>query len=284
MGTTSHLASLDEKHVHVSNPLYRRCSPREIIRERNKVKCLKSELLPNVNLVTYKGLIIMETQFPDGTESRPCPVKEGFRISQCEKLLDQMKRSKERVCFLLLGSNDFKCFLTRGNEWLEVKAGYEARWHFLRSQPEFKFNGRRISLIPEISKNHIQDQVKIFVDILKSWAQKCSFEAIYISSILERDWDGIGVKNLDLWFSYINYFLEIHWRNLNKEKIINKVGQVINWKFINVSNQYFEAVKNNSKDELFRDFEFKSGKMTHRSDQAMKDLISMYLSELEKYF
>ena len=282
MGTTSHCAIFDVKHVNRDNPRYQYWTRDRIWRERRRIQSLKDEHLPHVNLVSYRGLIVMDKQFPPGSESWHLPDKEKFRKDQLNKLFDHMVRSREKLCFLLTGSNDFKCFITKEGEWLEPVKGYKERWKKLKEQQDFQFSAKRIQLIPKMAEEHLKTQVQSYVDIIKEKSQNCRFEIMMHSSILERNWDALGIVDLDLWFSYLNYYLRIYIHKLNREKVLNIEGKVVKFRFVDVSDQYFKAVAIKDLGGIFRPSEVHSGKMTHRNERSMIKLVGIYMSEARK--
>ena len=239
--------------------------------------------MPGINLHTFKGLVLMEKQFPDGLCNEPLPVKDQFRVNQVRKLFTAMRRSHEKVCLLVIGSNDFKSFIVKNNkDVLGAGSSLKKKWPYIPTKHKIKFNIKKYRLVSRTVSLYIESQVEAYLNIIKDVVQGCRFETVIISSLLERNWDKIGYTNLDFWFSHINSLLYYAIAKI-KDSVLNVNGKPIVWKTVNVSKQYFEAQANDNVKGIFRHSEQVSGKMTHRSMAALKEIVSVYMEEIDKY-
>ena len=282
LGSTSQFAGWDVKHVNTYNKFYKGYSAFDLERERERIRDLKQRDLPKVNLHTFKGMAIMDEVFPRGDSTVPLAVKPKYQVRQVDKFYASMKNAKERVCLLVIGTNDFKSFLVRNNKKLKAGSSFKRKWDKLSLSQKVKFSAKTHRLVSRTVLDHMKDQIDKFVDKVKVVAEECKFDVILLSSLLERNYDKVGYKHLDFWFAHLNHLLYKALKKLELS-VCNANGKFITWEFVNVSEQYYMAQARNNVASLYRRNERISGELTHRNIHAYRELIDLYMREVHKY-
>ena len=284
VGSTSHLSIFDKKHVNRSNPMYSNCSDEELHNAQRRVDIFKDMVMPKVNLHTFKGMFLLNTEFERGVSMVQLPKKSPFRVNQCDKLFQAMRASREKVCSLTLGTNDIKSFIYNPI----TKKVFKLRNNFVRKfnklSPAKKSNLvlRDTKCLTGVVTSHLEDKVEEFLQILISVLGSCGFNHVILSSLLERNWDGVGISNLPFWFAHINAIFYTKLKKL-EGKVLNKSKCHIKFHFCNVSDQYFNAEENKKVDQIFRSYEVVGGELTHRNSEAMREIVGRYMAEANRH-
>ena len=253
----------------------------KIDEEKRKAKERRDTYLPGVNILAQGGFIVFDQEFERGNSTASC-AKSKIRRDQWDKAVRFMKNSKEKVCLLVLGSNDFKNFLIKEGKWLELGRGAEEKWSRLSVEKQIYFSGNSSGdILCKKTRQFIQKKVEEYVRKILVVIRNSGFEVILHSSLLERDWESCGVKNLDILFAHINSYLNRFLLKLNREGgVENKFGKIILFKFVNVAEQYFVAKREGRLASIFRESEFCRDGRTHRAQDALNVVAGIYNKEI----
>lgn len=181
-----------------------------------------------------------------------------------------------KMVLLIIGSNDYKSFITKNGRILRCSKKDLKRWQGLDPSEKIKFQPRNHKkFLKDSDVKHIKDNVKVFFDYLAGLVKKSRKTTVFLSSLLERVYKD-NHPGLDLLFAYINHFL---FENVKSAEICNAMGVKVNFIFINVASQFFNAEDPLS---LAIDREKEKGELTHRSKTAMHKLAGIYVSHIVK--
>lgn len=175
-------------------------------------------------------------------------------------------------------------FLGFGNDWTSVisSGGHlvqstgSAQRHYGGFSPKRRIHYRYASqkLLTKSSERFINRKLKIYVGQLQILFGSSTATTMYHLSILERI--VLTEPQLPMYFMILNSLLQ---GALKSTPLVNKFGQKIRVKFINVS-ELFHTLKNPQ--VLFRPKEVRRGEMTHRLDSAYKAIFVKVHAEVLK--
>ena len=280
IGSTSHLAHFDKKHVNRSNPIYSNCSDDQLCNAQHRVDIFKNMWLPRVNLHTFKGMFLLNTEFERGVSLVQLPQKSQFRINQCNKLFDAMRTSHEKVCILVVGSNDIKSFIVNPltKKVFKLRNNFVRKFNSLSPDKKSKLVLRNTKCLTGVVQSHLEKRVEELLQTIVVVLKDCNFNHVIFSSLLERNWDKVGMPDLPFWFAHINAVLYTKLQKLDG-KVENRYKSFIKFHFVNVCDQYFNAEDNKSVDQIFRSYEVLGGELTHRNSEAMREIVRRYMVE-----
>ena len=281
--TSSHLDPYCEQNVHRGVRRFQRASPAKLAKARKQARDLKNTYLPDLEILAQGGFVLMDPVFGMGDSLRVSP-RPGNRIRQYKKARESILESKERVGLLVMGTNDFKHFLVKNGKWLGLGQGAVKKWEKLTLSQQVNFSRNKSGdVVCKETRLHIESQVQNYIRQLLVLLQGCSFECILHSSLLERDWDACGVRNLDIFFAHINAYLKKALSKLNEtEGFRNKFGNPVRFEYVNVSHQFFLAKREGKLDSIFRESRFHVYGRTHRSQDALNEIASIYSKEVDR--
>ena len=187
------------------------------------------------------------------------------------------RNSMAKMVLLIIGSNDYKSFITKNGRILRCSKKDRKRWQSLEASKKINFQPRdHRKFLIDSDINHIKENVKVFFEYLISLVKNSRKTTVFLSSLLERVYK-VNHPNLDLLFAYINHFL---FEEVKKNtEICNAIGGKVNFVFINVACQFYNAENPVS---LAIDREKGRGELTHRNKTAMRELAGTYGSHILK--
>lgn len=256
--STSHLSFLD-------------CNKAQSVKQHTQFASNFKTLLPGATSIdARKGMILMPLEFSQ--HSLDHMNKSSFRISQVEKTTKSLQSSDCDNCLMVTGSNDHKALLVNRGQFIELKPHSAEIWENMSPQQKINYNCRTLGFLPVESRDFLTEKLQEYKNALTSLFSGSTIKKVFHSSILERIYP--GQSNLDLYFAILNSYLKKMLNECNsKNPIFNKNGEKIKWVYINVTEQYYGALDPST---LFRPGEQKTGVMTHRHDEAMKDMVKKY--------
>ena len=242
--SSSHLKPLDPEATYKSSLRYGVIQARKNAdqAQRNKDAWLPKGAVSN----SWGGLIIAQVEYPrEPTNFQEMDQRTDESENKFEELELSIKRSICKVSLQVSGTNDFKFLVVKNGVMVPLTSSALEIWGSLPDKYKIKFNPKRHRLFGKDAECHIRTKIQEYVSILGGLYQDSSFEFVFHSSLLERVYiDNEILANLDIYFCYINYWLQVELGKLNSgEGILNKNGVKITWGFLNVSAQFYEEKK-----------------------------------------
>jgi hypothetical protein len=278
---SSHLAGYDPEAAYKKAP-WNRKKAKDDTREHFKLIFPK-----NTTLKAWGGLTLAPDEFERDKHDNMANLyklreKSSRRIEQVEDLAAVIRKNNCKISLQISGSNDFKYFVVKNGSLVQLKGGSSEIWEKREVKLKSKCNPKRARFFGKESALFMKGQVEKYVAILVKLYENSSYEYVFHSSILERSYPKFkNLENLEIYFAYVNYYLDAELKKLNTGKgVLNKAGRKISWNFVDVSNQYYEAASLGKIGSLFRPKEVIKGEMVHRSMDSMDKLVHTYLMSI----
>ena len=243
---------------------------------------LRSTFPIGTKISAYSGLTVAPNQFGLGAGNlRKLQSKTNGKVKQVENMSNKIANSKYKIALQVSGSNDFKFFIVNNGNIVPLLHCGVSVWGKLSTKNKSVFSPKRVLIFGKSSRDFIKSQVVAYVALIADMYRNSSFEFVFHSSILERNYKyEPQLKNLDIYLALVNYLLKIELQKLNLSPgVLNKQGKKISWHFINVSKQYFE---NTNPKLLFKKPDLRRGEFIHRTTESMQKLVEIYLSKIEQ--
>lgn len=159
-----------------------------------------------------------------------------------------------------------------------VKGALE-RWEDLSWNRKAYYQPRHCRLFPKETSLFIEARVGDFMKTLVRIYKQSGFEKVYVSSILERIYKAGRLVGVDIYMALINYFIFKYLSKMNQnEPVLNKVKRPMKFTFVNVGPQFY---KSKNRDSLFSIKDVKKGHLVHRTKEAWKELMQLYLRQIK---
>lgn len=263
---SSHLKPLDQKKA----------------LDKHKARPLQDLWFPEASsLESFPGLTIMPQECkPFSVPPIILPEKSGNRIDQLADCRKSIQDTTASLCLFVGFSNDWVYFLMKNQHLLPLCPAAESFWENLSNQEKAEYNVRDRTLLTSASRKHLKGRISDMEREIVSLFASSGLEKVFFSSILERLLPGQQFVLLPLYFAVLNsYFRKLVKKLDSKGIVMNRFGKPIEFRFINVAKQFFDADR---KTGLFKKSEVKSGIMTHRNFVAMEELFRMYAYSIHK--
>ena len=250
--------------------------------DRKKAIALRASLIPEAkSLSSFPGLLVMPEECkPFSVPPVKMSKKSDYRIKQLRDCKDSVNKTTAPICLFVGFSNDWPYFLMNNKKMLTLDKKAESYWQQLEGEDRAKYNIKDKGLLNSTSRRYLESKIDDMEKELISMFEGSHLEKVYVSSILERMLPGEKFKLLPLYFAVLNSYYQKLVRKLSYNGLVrNRFGVPIQFRFINVAKQFFTS---DYQPELFRRSEVKSGILTHRHLEAMKDIVSVYIDSIRK--
>ena len=226
---------------------------------------------------SFPGLFVCDKQY-DREEDILVPYKviAEDKIKQQKQFAEAISGSSCIIALNITASNDLKFMIVDENyEVVPLVAGAAGKWESLSEHQKIFFNPNRVGLFPRVSEIFIKNKVNNYMEIIVQKYKQSSFKIVYHSSVLERVYFS-KLQHAEIYIALINFYINAYIKNLNKKQVKNRDGIPIQFKFINVAEQ-FHKEKSENKRGLFKYSDVQNKRYVHRKVKAWKELMSMYL-------
>lgn len=270
--SSSHLSPLDE--ICMFNR-WKDISCTRALSEKQDARGRFRDWLPeNSNITAIRGLTVMYKEFPQYSLI-PFHKKTDKRIKQEIRYANAVKFATQKIALDVTGSNDYKFFIVKDNQLVPMVPNGLEIWSNLTKGRKINFSTKHRIIFPKDSREFMESRIREYVSYLKNVYSTSSFVIVYHSSLLERISREKSQPCLEAYFAHLNYFLHVGLRKLNEEPVLNVNGLPISFKFINVSEQFFNAVPPTI---VFKDEEQTAQNLIHRHIDSLKILVEKYMN------
>lgn len=245
------------------------------LREKQDARNRFRDWLPeNSDITAIRGLTVMSQEFPQYSLI-PHKKKTVKRVNQEIRYANAVKFATQKIALNVTGTNDYKFFIVENNSLVPMVPDGLEIWSSLTRGRKIRFDTKHKVIFPKESREFMESRIGDYVTYLKNVYATSSFVIVYHSSLLERISREKSQTCLEAYFAHLNYFLRRELRKLNEEPVLNLHGQPISFKFINVSEQFFNAVPPTV---VFKDEEQNSKNLVHRHIDSLKILVEKYMN------
>ena len=226
----------------------------------------------------FSGLAIMGDRFERNSLNK-LATNSTNKKNQVQDFIDEVESSDADALLFVLLSNDYKTFLTNKGHMLKINPTAKDVWRQLSPKEKINYNVQIHKPLQKQSRIHIETQFENYEVLLKAMLSKTNIKDFCHSSVLERI--NHNIKDLPFYFTIFNSFLRKNIETWDRNRTFkNKNGHPIKCHFINVADQFFNAIE---PEELFVLWERKKFiELTHRTIGSYEDLVDKWKAGLKK--
>ena len=162
-------------------------------------------------------------------------------------------------------------------------------WEELPPERKINFDPRKGNFLDTKQKRIVGGRVLKYLENIKPIYESSNIKYVFHVSPLERIYtrpEDTLLRDCNIYYAYASFYLKKALARLNGEgeegeerRVRNKKGEKISWFFINASGQFYNAENPSS---LFEDYDRGNGRLLHRTQAAMEELVETYMTGIHK--